>query len=260
MRGAGAGGAGGLLAIPPAIPPTTFPVNPGVVVELARLDAIDVTQAPWLAGYNEIRLSSYGSLSYTPTNPGTSITNNNDFSGETGAVGIDGGAAAAQATLWYVTGNDTYRTNAIAILNAYANVTSIGTGGSESARLASGWGCCGFARALSILGGFTGRSTVEATMMNVFWPFLEWAQGGNWLTTFAEARLGLAAACRDQAKFDLACIYYDACLKSCIWITSDGGTVQPLPKRGFVTTQPGQYQPYTTSGLYIGRRRARAEL
>lgn len=259
MRGRAQAGAAGKLAvrevvIPPG--PGEFPANPGVVVSEDRLDAIDHTQAPWLAGYNKLIGSTYGSLSYTPTNPGTSIANNDDFSGETGAVGIDGGACAAQATLWYVLKDvapataATHRANAIAILNAYANVLSIGTGGKESARLASGWGCCGFARALSILGPFTGRSTVEAVMLGVFWPFLEHGQGGNWLTTFAEARLGLAVACGDEAKFELACDYYDACLKSCIWITSDGATVQPLPKKGFVTTAPGQYQPYTSSGLY----------
>lgn len=232
---------------PPPDPGPTFPTNPGVVVSQERLDAIDHTSSPWLAGYNKITGVSYGSSSYTPTNPGSAIANNDDQSGETGAVRDDGIAAAANATLWYVTGTSAYRTTAIACLNAYAGVTSIGSGGVEAARLNAGWGACGFARALSILGAFTGRSTVESTMLNVFWPFLEWSQSGNWLPTFAEARLGLAAACGDQTKFNLACDYYDAVCRSVIWISEDGALVNQLPKKGFCTTQLGQYQAYGSS-------------
>jgi hypothetical protein len=245
----------------------TFPVNPGVVVNEARLAGINYLVAPWAAGYSKIINTSgaenvagvrgsmrFSSLSYNAGfayNQGTRILGGS----ETGSVRTDGYyvmarddgvACAVQAYLWRITGNVTYRNNAIAILGQYANVTSfapggLGTGNTEYKPLQSGWAMEGFTQALSVLGDFAGRDALVSNFVTYWWPsFYHW-QGGNWLATFANARLGIAVAAGDRALWDASVAYYDTVIKADIWLTSDGALVNELP----VNQNGGAAQPAT---------------
>ena len=103
-------------------------VHPGIVVSDPQLQAV---RAAYLANnsvivdqVNKAESSAYGSSSYTVQGPwpgginqcGASSNPNNGCS----EADNDSNAAYVQALLWYITGNQTYANNAIAIMNAYA--------------------------------------------------------------------------------------------------------------------------------------------
>jgi len=103
-------------------------VHPGIVVSQQQLQA---TRAAYQAGnsvivaqVNKAKVSAYGSLSYSVQGPwrgginqcGSNSSPNNGCSD----ADNDSNAAYVQALLWYMTGNQTYANNAMAIMNAYA--------------------------------------------------------------------------------------------------------------------------------------------
>src|SRR5260370_2751629 len=104
-------------------------IHPGIVVSQAQLDA---TRAAYQSGnavitdqVNKAKNSNYGSLTYTVQGPwpggvnqcGANSTPNNGCQ----EADNDSNAAYVQALLWYMTGNQTYATNAINIMNNYSS-------------------------------------------------------------------------------------------------------------------------------------------
>lgn len=233
-----------------------WPVKPGVVINAARLNAIDETSAPWLAGYDKIVSGSsgstesvsgvrgsqrYASTTYAGYDHGARILGGSEATG----VGVaadgfykvardDGIACAVQAYLWYITGTATYRTNAINILDGYKDITSFGPGAALANTsykpLLLGWAMQGFQQALNVLDDFTDRATIAANFNTYWFPSLWHSFGGNWLSTFACARLGIAAAAADVTRWEQALAYYDVVIKANVWLSTDGALVGELPR------------------------------
>jgi len=241
-------------------PEPTFPANPGVVVDGVRLASIDYTTSPWQAGYNKIINESsstttalrswyrYSASNYTPFQQGTRILGGGEVPAGASADACylmcrdDGVAAAVQAYLWPITGAVSRRNKAIEILNAYRDVTSFGPGGflenTPYKPLAAGLGMEGFVQALSVVGEFEGRDELVANFVEYWYPSLWHVYGGNWLSTFAAARLGIAVAAADTDLWDHAKAYYDVVIKANIWLTSDGALVGELPRNETTNAAP----------------------
>jgi hypothetical protein len=241
------------------VPAPVFPVNPGVVVNEARLASIDYLSSPWAAGYNKLNSTSgpqsvasirtayrrFSALNYDGSyaiNPGTRILGGADAGMPVGAPADgyhvcardDGVACAVQAYMWRVTGNTTYRNNAIAILNNYKNVTSFGPGGplqnTAYKPLAIALGMESMVQALSVLGDFPDRGEIVSNFATYWWPAMYHWTGGNWLASFANARMGIAIAAGDATLWAQSLDYFDQVIKANIWITEDGALVNKLPK------------------------------
>jgi len=103
--------------------------HPGIVVSQDQLDA---SRAAYQAGnpvivdqVNKAKNSNYGSTGYSVKGPwpggiNQCGSNSNPNHGCQNADD-DSNAAYVQALLWYMTGNQTYANNAIAIMNTYAS-------------------------------------------------------------------------------------------------------------------------------------------
>jgi len=244
-------------------PEPTFPSNPGVVVDGVRLDSIDYTASPWQAGYDKIISGSGGTAesipnvrssqrfaatNYTPFQQGTRILGGGEVPAGVAADAYykmcrdDGVACAVQAYLWPITDSVSRRNKAIEILNAYRDVTSFGPGSflqnTPYKPLAAGIGMEGFVQALSVVGEFEGRDELVANFAEHWYPSLWHVLGGNWLSTFAAARLGIAVAAADTDLWDHAKAYYDVVIKANIWLTSDGALVGELPRNETTNAAP----------------------
>src|SRR5579871_1222132 len=103
--------------------------HPGIVVSADQLEA---TREAYLAGnsvivdqVNKAKNSDYGSLSYSVEGPYSGGINqcgsNSDPNHGCQNADNDSNAAYVQALLWYMTGNQTYANNAIAIMNTWAS-------------------------------------------------------------------------------------------------------------------------------------------
>src|ERR1700678_4275517 len=103
--------------------------HPGVLVSQAQLDfvkqQVNLKVEPFYQEFLNAQKSNYGSLTYTVKGPYPGgVTQCGSYSSPNyGCSDEDSDSAAAyvQALLWYITGNQTYATNAINILNAYGH-------------------------------------------------------------------------------------------------------------------------------------------
>lgn len=124
--------------------------HPGILIGDAQLANI-TTQvnhgvSPWSTGYTNASASSFGSPSYTAS-PLVSV--DTDTSQATNMID-DSEAAYTQALLWQITGNSTYATNAIAIMNAWSSTFTGGFSGSNQYNVAA-WAGDNWPRAAEII-------------------------------------------------------------------------------------------------------------
>ena len=199
--------------------------HPGIVVSQAQLDA---TRAAYQAGnpvivdqINKAKNSAYGSTGYTVQGPwpgginqcGPSSNPNNGCQ----AADNDSNAAYVQALLWYMTGNQAYANNAIAIMNAYAqnfrgyagtNGLSCPTGGNTCSNgpLQSAWDAEKWPRAAEIIrygktssGAGSGWSAASSTafsnmLKNIYQPVIQNGSGvnGNWDMSMIDGTMQIA--------------------------------------------------------------------
>ena len=137
--------------------------HPGVLVSQAQLNymktMVQAHQDPFYSAFIKAQNSSSGSLTYSETISGNlAITGGLIVCGSTSNPNFgcsnsddDGTAAYVQALLWYITGNQTYANNAIAIMNYYATnvvgygnvngqvVPGLGTQSSSNTPLQAAW-------------------------------------------------------------------------------------------------------------------------
>jgi alginate lyase len=101
-------------------------VHPGIIhgcTDLNRMrDKVAANASPWYDGYLVLKSDSYSRTNYV-ANPAENVPWNSN--NEPYRLERDGTAAYQQAVLWYVTGNDTYRTNALSIVRAWSEMTGM---------------------------------------------------------------------------------------------------------------------------------------
>ena len=244
---------------PPVTPdppdPGVYPVNAGVVMSEAMLDAIDYQSAPWATPYatlinttNSIAISGvrsamrFSGLTYNAHNPGAQIESDNDFNGELRMWMDDCEAAWIQALLYRV-GDPSQQATRLAIVNdvidSYKDVTSFAQDPSQSRRLASGWAIDNLTRAISMIGDeYDGR--MDDFLIDVTYAddplsgtrpdiFLDWYENPNWLGSFSAARLGIGVVTQRADIFENACDYWELRLAQNIYHASyDGGYVRQI--------------------------------
>src|SRR5258708_14614819 len=123
--------------------------HPGVLVSRAQLDYIKIMAGahtePFYSAFLKAQNSNIGSLTYQPFGPPPDgfIKCGSTSNPNIGCSDADNDSSAAylQALLWYITGNQQYANNAIALLNLYGhNLKGYSTGSTYSnAPLQAAW-------------------------------------------------------------------------------------------------------------------------
>jgi MBG domain (YGX type)/NHL repeat len=246
--------------------------HPGVLVSQAQLDYIkaqvNAKVNPFYQEFLNAQASPYGSLTYTPQGPytggvnqcGSNSTPNNGCS----AADSDSAAAYVQALLWYISGNQAYANNAIAIMNAYghnlkgyAGFTSgiPCPGGSTTCSngpLQAAWDSTKWPRAAEIIryghGGTAGwaASDVQAfssMLTNVYEPLIYNGSGenGNWELSMIEGMMGIAVFNEDSALLAHAQLFWSQRIPAYFYYYPiDGNAPAPFPRNSGSTNWNGQ--------------------
>jgi hypothetical protein len=236
-----------ILLVAPAIGLICQPVSaqsqtwqhPGVLVSEAQLDFIkqqvNLKAQPFYQEFLNAQKSEYGSLTYTPKGPYPGGVNQcgSYSSPDNGCQSADDDSAAAyvQALLWYITGNQTYANNAIAILNAYGNGLK-GYAGStpgypcpgaadtcSNGPLQAAWDATKWPRAAEIIrygnGGSAGwgASDIEAfkSMLTMYENIIYSgsSDNGNWELSMIEGMMGIAVFNEDPTLLGHAQLFWN---------------------------------------------------
>jgi hypothetical protein len=155
-------------------------------------------------------------------------------------------AAKVQALLWEV-GPDTEKPMRLAnvdkILAAYQGVTSFAPDAKEQRRLVAGWAATNLAQAISLT-GLTDHPGVRFLTDVCYGPdengrvLLWWTTGANWLASFADSRLAIAAVSGGSGLWNYALNYFEVAIAQSIYHDVwDGLAIRSL-------TTPGQTQQH----------------
>jgi len=221
--------------------PATFR-HPGILVNQAQLDFIktqvNAGKNPWLAAFNKASTSTYASLSYTPhpwqtvdCSPSAGI--NQGCSDELS----DSDAAYTQALLWYITGNQQYAQNSVAIMNAWSSTL---TGGhtNSNADLQAGWTGSLWPEAAEIIRAtYNGWSATDIThlqnmLATQYVPNLingAPCKNGNWELIITEALMNISVFNENPTWFNKAVSMWRARVPAYMYLSSDGPTPVPPP-------------------------------
>jgi hypothetical protein len=253
--------------------------HPGVLVSQAQLDA---TKAAYEAGdavvvsqVNKAMKSEYGSLSYTPLGPypggieQCGSSSNPDYG--CSDSDSDSNAAYVQAVLWYVTGNQTYATNSINIMNAYSSGFKGYAGYTSGLPCPSGTTCSNgplqaawdaekWPRAAEIIrygnNGSAGWSSADSTafanmLTNIFVPIIYngSSSNGNWEMSMIEGMMGIAVFTENSALLAHAQAFWLQRVPADFYYQpQDGDTQPPFPAgRQGSSTWYGQVDFNTTT-------------
>ncbi|MFD0522746.1 alginate lyase family protein [Paractinoplanes durhamensis] len=223
--------------------PITFS-HPGVLVSRAQLDFVKAKVAagaqPWLAAYNQMKASSYASLTRTPkpratvecgsySNPNNGCTDERE----------DAIAAYTDALAWYVTGNAAYAQKSIALMDAWS--ATIKTHTNSNGPLQTGWAGSVWPRAAEIIkytySSWPNAARFATMLRTVYLPVViaGSSSNGNWELSMMEAAVGISVFLDDKASYDRAITRFKARAAAYIYITADGA--QPkYPPVGSVDT------------------------
>ncbi len=238
--------------------------HPGIVVSKAQLDA---TRAAYQSQNSVIvdqvtkaQNSSYGSLNYTVQGPwpgginqcGANSTPNNGCQ----AADNDSNAAYVQALLWYITGNQTYATNAINIMNTYASNFRgyAGTNGlscpsgtdCSNGPLQSGWDSEKWPRAAEIIrygttssGAGSGWSSTSITaftnmLKNIYQPVIQNGSGvnGNWDMSMIDGMMQIAVFTENSTLLSSARSFWKGRVPDLFYLQSVDGSNHAASPRG----------------------------
>ncbi|MDR2012407.1 MAG: alginate lyase family protein, partial [Rhodanobacter sp.] len=232
--------------------------HPGILVSQAQLDyikaAVAAQQQPFYDAYQKATSSSkttaIGSLNYHVQGPPAGgIIDCGPYSNpDTGCSAADKDTAAAylQALLWYITGDPTYASNAIEILNAYAYNLKGYT--NSNAPLQAAWDAQKLPRAAEIIrytnaGWADSDITQFKNMLNtVVRPQLINGSGsnGNWEISMIEGLMNIGVFNDDRATFDQGVTYWKQRIPAYFYYHTDGSSPVPLPRGAKYTTWYGQ--------------------
>jgi len=214
--------------------------HPGVLVSQAQLDfvkqQVNNKVEPFYQEFLNAQQSNYGSLTYKVEGPYPGgITQCGSYSNpDDGCQFADDDSAAAyvQALLWYITGNQTYADNAIAVMNAYGSGLKgfAGTsaypcpGGSTSAcsngPLQAAWDSTKWPRAAEIIrygnNGTAGWAASDIAnfsnmLTNVYEPIIYngSSDNGNWELAMIEGMMGIAVFNEDLSLLQHAQLFWN---------------------------------------------------
>jgi len=214
-----------------AAAPTTF-AHPGVLVSRAQLDfvrgRVNAGAQPWKAAYDQMRASSYASLSRTPrpravvecgpySNPNNGCTDERQ----------DALAAYTDALIWYITRDSRYASKAIALMDAWSATITDHT--NSNAPLQTAWAGSVWPRAAEIIkytySSWPNSGRFATMLRNVYLPEIingNARSNGNWELTMMEATLGISVFLEDRTVYDRAIAKFRDRVPAFIYLTTDG--------------------------------------
>jgi hypothetical protein len=212
-------------------------VHPGVLVSNRQLDYVraHLDHEPWKSALAQAQASKYAALNYQP-HPHETVECGPYSKPDLGCSDETNDATAAytQALLSRYTGNKQYATNAINILNAWANTLK---GGHTNANgpLQASWAAELFARAADIMKyndpdwTQTDKDKVNAMFRQQYLPDIQRmfvgryaCDNGNWDASGIEAMLNIAVYSKDARLFNDAVAKWEELVPAYIYLTSDG--------------------------------------
>ncbi len=228
--------------------PATFR-HPGILVNQAQLDfvksQVNAGVDPWKTAFNAASSSTYASLTYTPhpwqtVECGPSSNPNLGCSDERN----DALAAYTQALLWYISGNQTYAQNSVAIMNAWSSTL---TGGhiNSNAPLQAGWTGSVWPEAAEIIrASYSGWSASDISnfqnmLTTQYVPNLingAPCKNGNWELIITEALMNISVFNEDSSLFNKAVGFWRGRVPAYMYLPSDGPTPVPPPNCGTSVT------------------------
>jgi hypothetical protein len=224
--------------------PATF-THPGVLVSQSQLDfvrtKVNAGAQPWLSAYDQMKASSYASLSRTAkpravvecgsfSNPNLGCTDERE----------DAIAAYTDALMWSITRNAAYAQKSIALMDAWSATITGHT--NSNAPLQTGWAGSVWPRAAEIIrytytGGWTNMNRFSTMLKNVYLPVVIKGSNsnGNWELTMMEAAVGISVFLNDKTDYDTAMSKYLARVPAYVYLTSDGALPKTTPGSGLTT-------------------------
>jgi predicted outer membrane protein len=273
------GGAGTLDGAKGAAP--AF-LHPGILVTRAQLDFVKENirrgAEPWASAFLRAKSDRHGALTYVPHPPlGHGATDTTPAT-EDGIVLCgsfsdpdvhcsdekeDGVAAYTQALLWYLSGDERYARNAIAILNGWAILEDHRF---FNAALQAGWMGTMFARAaelmqISPLWTPTEVAGFKTMMRHAFVPLLlaarpgrapvgdaSYGQNGNWVLSIADSLIALGVLLDDRHVYDSGVGLWRDRVPPYCYLSSLDGTHPRIPTGGYGGSNTGNASPPTRTG------------
>jgi len=190
--------------------------HPGVLINSAQLDYIKKQVAakaePEYTAYQKALNADIGSQSYKHKGPpsGGVIECGSYSDPDIGCSDDDkdGSAAYLQAVLYNITGNAVYKTNSIALLNAYSKVTKFTD---SNAPLQAAWSSSKWSRAAELM-AYTGSwsagdiAAYKSALKSAYLSQIEngSTSNGNWELSMIEGLIGIAVFLDDQTLFNKA--------------------------------------------------------
>jgi hypothetical protein len=212
-----------------------------VVVSRGQLDflkaKIAAGEQPWTGIADALKRQSFASLTYR-AKPVPEVICGSYSNPSVGCADEwrDGMAAYAQALLWYVTGNEDYARNAVAIMNAWSSTLK---GHSNSnGPLQQGWAGATWPRGAEIIRHtYDGWAPAdierfETMLRTQYLPGVINGSGanGNWELTMIDAAIGIGVFLDDKAAFDKAVTMWRERVPAYFYMASDGPKPVPSPR------------------------------
>jgi hypothetical protein len=148
----------------------------------------------------------------------------------------DGMAVYAQAMLWYVTGDEAYARNAVAIMNAWSS--TLKSHSDSNGPLQQGWAGAVWPRGAEIIRHtYTGWAAAdiarfETMLKTQYLPGVINGSGanGNWELTMIDAAIAIGVFLDDKAAFDKAVAMWRQRVPAYFYMSTDGPKPVPSPR------------------------------
>jgi hypothetical protein len=223
--------------------PPTFQ-HPGVLLSKKQLDfvksQVEGKSGPIYDAYQKAIASPYGSKTYKIQGPPAGgIIDCGSFSHPDigcSASDSDGAAAYLQALLWYITGDKTYATNSMNILNMYSK--GLKGYNNSNTPLQAGWNCQKWPATAEILrysnAGWSAEEITQFTEMvyNVVLPHIYPGSGanGNWELSMIDAMFAIAVFSNNATLYDHAVLFWNERLPAYFYYHTDGNKPVKAPR------------------------------
>jgi predicted outer membrane protein len=256
--------------------------HPGIVVTRAQLDLVKKNVArgaePWASAFLRAKSDPHGSLTVVPHPPLAKAATDTTPAAEDGTVLCgsfsdpdvhcsdekeDGVAAYTQALLWYLSGDERYARNAIAILDAWSSLREHRL---FNAALQAGWMGTMFARAAEImqmspLWAPADVARFKAMTRRAFLPPLlaalpgsappldpSYGQNGNWVLSIADSLIQLGVLLDDRDVFNRGVALWRDRVPAYCYLASLDGVHPHVPAGGYGAANTGFASPSTRTG------------
>jgi hypothetical protein len=217
--------------------PATF-VHPGVLVSTAQLDYVRTKvqrgEQPWKDAFEQMLRSKYADLSRRPTprrvvECGSYSRPNHGCTDER----QDAIAAYTAALAWYVTRDERYARQSIALMDAWSSTLAAHT--NSNAPLQAAWAGSVWPRAAEIIrhlyGRWPGAARFAGMLRKVYLPrVIRGSQrNGNWELTMMDAAVGIAVHLDDRAAYEKAITRFLRRVPAYIYLQADGRLPTRVP-------------------------------